>query len=147
MRRWNLLVIILAIPLLCESHGTSFAQTPEEQTAAPPAPEFPAPDLSAAPDPAPRPPEEDEHRRSESTEPERIDAIVSLTELRGAARTFPADAAARLQLAQGLYRVGDLDAALDECRIALKLQPNNPEALLQLGIIDRKSTRLNSSHT
>ena len=62
-------------------------------------------------------------------------SIGSLTELRGAARTFPADVAARLQLAQGLYRVGDLDAALDECRIALKLQPNNPEALLQLGII------------
>ena len=62
MRRWNLPVIILAIPLLCELHGTSFAQPPEEQTAAPPAPESPSPDLSAAPDPAPRPPEEDEHQ-------------------------------------------------------------------------------------
>ncbi|MEK7869016.1 MAG: tetratricopeptide repeat protein, partial [Nitrospirota bacterium] len=56
-------------------------------------------------------------------------------ELRGRVRTFPASAEDRLKLAQGLYRVGDHDAALDECRVALKLQPNNAQALLQLGIV------------
>lgn len=135
MRRSNVFVIILAIPLLCEPFSTSFAQPPDEQTAAPPAPESPAPVLNADPDPAPQPPAQDEQPRSESTGQERTDAVADLSELRGAVRTFPADAAARLKLAQGLYRVGDLDAALDECRIALKLHPNNPEALLQLGII------------
>jgi TPR repeat protein len=58
-----------------------------------------------------------------------------LSELRGRVRTFPASAEDRLKLAQGLYRIGDLDAALDECRVALKLQPNNAQALLQLGIV------------
>ena len=135
MRGCNVLVIILAIPLLCEPYSTSFAQTPDEQTAAPPAPESPAPVLNADPEPVPQPPEQDEHRLTESTGQERTDAVAELSELRGAARTFPADAAARLKLAQGLYRIGDFDAALDECRTALKLQPNHPEALLQLGII------------
>lgn len=40
----------------------------------------------------------------------------------------------RLKLAQGLYRIGDLDAALDECCVANKLEPNNANAHLQLGI-------------
>lgn len=135
MRHSNVFVIILAIPLLCEPFSTSFAQTPDEQTAAPPAPESPAPNLNTAPNPVSPPPQQDEQPRSESTVQERTDAVADLSELRGAVRTFPADAAARLKLAQGLYRVGDLDAALDECRIALKLHPNNPDALLQLGII------------
>jgi len=86
-------------------------------------------------DPAPNPPPQDEHRLSESTEQERADAVFMLSELRGNVRQFPAGAEERLKLAQGLYRVGDLGAALDECRIALKLQPGNANALLQLGII------------
>lgn len=135
MRRRDVLVIILAMPLLYNLHDAAFAQTPDEPSTVPPALESPAPDLIVDPGPVPQPVQQDEHLRSESTEHERTDAVVLLNELRGTARTFPADGAARLKLAQGLYQIGDLDAALDECRIALKLQPSNAEALLQLGII------------
>lgn len=134
-RMVSVAILILMVPLLVALPGEPFAQTPDEQTAAPPAPESPASGLNANPEPVPQPLEQDEHRLTESTGQERRDAVAELSELRGAARTFPADAAARLKLAQGLYRIGDLDAALDECRIALKLQPNHPEALLQLGIM------------
>jgi TPR repeat protein len=127
MRRRVVLVTILVVPLLFEPHGASFAQAPDEQTAVPP--------VLESPDPAPRPPQQDEQRLSGSTEQERNDAVFMLSELRGNVRNFPAGAEERLQLAQGLYRVGDLDAALDECRTALKLQPGNADALLQLGII------------
>jgi tetratricopeptide (TPR) repeat protein len=135
MRRRVVLVTILVVPLLFEFHGTSFAQTPDEQTAAPPVIESPDPDLNVDPDPVPQPPQQDEHRLSGLTEQERNDAVFMLSELRGNVRMFPAGAEDRLKLAQGLYRVGDLDAALDECRVALKLQPNNAQALLQLGIV------------
>lgn len=127
MCRRMVFVAILVVPLLFELPGASFAQTADEQTIVPP--------LLESPDPAPQPPPQDEHLFSEFTGQERGDAVFMLTELRGNVRTFPAGAEERLQLAQGLYRVGDFDAALDECRIALKLQPNNARALLQLGLI------------
>jgi TPR repeat protein len=65
---------------------------------------------------------------------EQEDAVVALGELRNAVRLSPDNADDRLKLAQGLYRIGDLDAALDECRMALKLKPNNARAYLQLGV-------------
>ena len=123
------LVTILLVSLLFEFHGASFAQTPDEQTTDPPVLESPAPPIQ------PLPLQQDEHRLSEWTEQERNNAAFMLSELRGRVRTFPASAEDRLKLAQELYRVGDLDAALDECRAALKLQPNNPQGLLQLGIV------------
>ena len=135
MRRRVVLVTILVVPLLFELRGTSFAQTPDEQTAAPPVIESPDPDLKVDPNPVPQPPQQDEHHLSEWTEQERNNAVFMLSELRGRVKTFPASAEDRLKLAQGLYLVGDLDAALDECRVALKLQPNNAQALLQLGIV------------
>ncbi len=126
--RWRVvLVTILIVSLLFEFHGASFAQAPEGQTTDPPVLESPAP--------PPQPPQQDEHRLSEWTEQERNNAAFMLSELRGRVRTFPASAEDRLKLAQELYRVGDLDAALDECRAALKLQPNNPQGLLQLAIV------------
>ena len=51
-----------------------------------------------------------------------------------AASRSPNSADDRLKLAQGLYRIGDLDAALDECRVALKLDSHNARAYLQLGV-------------
>jgi len=57
-----------------------------------------------------------------------------LGELRSAVRVSPGSADDRLKLAQGLYRIGDLDAALDECRVALRLESNNAKAYLQLGV-------------
>lgn len=135
MPRRVVLVISLGTLLLGDHVGSSFAQTPDEQTAAPPVLESPDPNLNADPSPVSQPPQPDEQHRSELTEQERNDAVFMLSELRGHVRTFPAGAEERLKLAQGLYRVGDLDAALDECRIALKLQPSNAHALVQLGII------------
>ncbi|MEK6532294.1 MAG: tetratricopeptide repeat protein [Nitrospirota bacterium] len=135
MSRRVVLVTILVVPLLFELHGRSFAQTPDEPTAAPPVIESPDPNLNVDPNPVPQPPQQNEHHLSEWIEQERNNAVFMLSELRGRVRTFPANAEDRLKLAQGLYRVGDLDAALDECRVALKLQPNNAQALLQLGIV------------
>ena len=66
---------------------------------------------------------------------------MALGELRGAVRVSPDSADARLKLAQGLYRIGDLDAALDECRVALKLESHNAKAYLQLGVITDGQTR------
>ncbi|MEK7336498.1 MAG: tetratricopeptide repeat protein [Nitrospirota bacterium] len=135
MSRRVVLVTILVVPLLFELHGRSFAQTPDEPTAAPPVIESPDPNLNVDPNPVPQPPQQNEHHLSEWIEQERNNAVFMLSELRGRVRTFPANAEDRLKLAQGLYRVGDLDAALDECRVALKLQPNNAQALLQVGIV------------
>lgn len=140
MRRRAIRVTILLIALLFDRHGTaSWAQLPDEEAAVPPILESPDPDLDSTPgpnqDPVPQPPQQDEHRLSELTEQERHDAVFMLSELRGRVRMFPAGAEEHLNLAQGLYRAGDLDAALDECRVALRLQPNNPDALLQLGIV------------
>jgi len=135
MLRRIVLVTILVVPLLVQLHGRPFAQTTDEQTTTPPVLESPDPTLSVDSGPPSQPPQQDEHRLSEWTEQERNNAVYMLNELRGRVRAFPASAEDRLKLAQGLYRVGDLDAALDECRIALKLQPNNAQALLQLGIV------------
>jgi len=135
MSRQGKLLIALAALLLFELHGTSFAQMPDDQTATPLILESPDPILTVDPDPVPQPPQPDESRPAESTEQERNDAVFMLAELRGNVRTFPASAEERVKLAQGLYRVGDLDAALVECRIAHKLQPNHAGALLQLGIL------------
>lgn len=59
---------------------------------------------------------------------------MALGELRSAVRLSPNSADDRLKLAQGLYRIGDLDAAIDECRMALKLKSHNANAYLQLGV-------------
>jgi TPR repeat protein len=104
----------------------SVAQTHEEQPSTVPA-EVPTP----APDPAPP---QDEHASPELLPHEREDAVILLGLLRGAVRAFPDKAEERLKLAQALYRIGDLDAAIDECRAALKLEPDSAHAHLQLGV-------------
>lgn len=131
MRRRVVLVTIHVVSLLFGLRGESFSQAADEQAPDPPILESPEPN----PNPNPEPPQQDAHQIPEWTEQERNNAVFMLSELRGRVRTFPASAEDRLKLAQGLYRVGDLDAALDECRVALKLQPNNAQALLQLGIV------------
>jgi TPR repeat protein len=107
---------------------TSFAQVPENAPL--PVIESPPPSSESAPTPAPT----DEHRFPELLPHEQGDAVTALGELRGAVRVSPDSADARLNLAQGLYRIGDLDAALDECRVALKLKSHNAKAYLQLGV-------------
>jgi len=108
---------------------SSFAQAPEN--APPPAVEAPPPSSETTPAPVPT----DEHRLPELLPHERADAVMELGELRSAVRVSPSSADDRLKLAQGLYRIGDLDAALDECRVALKLKSHDARAHLQLGVI------------
>ncbi len=107
---------------------TSFAQSPESEPSSvleipPPLPESPTP-----------PTQPNEVQLLEQPAAEQEDAVTRLGELRGAVRVSPEDAGDRLKLARGLYRIGDLDAALDECRIAIKLDPTHAAAHLQLGI-------------
>ncbi len=123
MSRRLLLVTILFTALNSQPPvHPSFAQAPDDQ----------AP--SAAPSESP-PPSIDESHLSEFTTRELEDAATILADLRGNVRMFPDNAEARLKLAQGLYRIGDLDAAIDECRVAIKLNPQDAKAHLQLGVI------------
>ena len=99
-------------------------QAPGEET-------LPAPIIESPP-PAP---ELEEQPPSEFAQREQEDAVISLGELRSTVRISPDSADARLKLAQGLYRIGDLDAAIDECRVAIRLNQDNAKAHLQLGVI------------
>ena len=130
MRRRLVLVTLLFASFITRFPiHASFAQVPENTP--PPVIESPPPSSEASPAPAPA----DEHRLPELVPHERADAVMALSELRGAVRVSPNSAEARSKLAQGLYRIGDLDAALDECRVALKLKSHNADAYLQLGVI------------
>ena len=96
-------------------------------------------------DPAPRvplesPPPPPEALGETPTLPDRpsfehIDGAMALGESRGAVRLAPNHPEHRLTLSQALYRIGELDAAAEECRIAIRLQPDHAKAHLQLGII------------
>lgn len=122
-RRLVLVTLVLAAFSVQHSTSASFAQAPDEQSSPPPVIESPAP-LPPGNEPV----------LSEVTRSEQEDAVFMLSELRERVRRSPNDADARLKLAQGLYRIGDLDAALDECRVALKLGSHNARAHLQLGL-------------
>lgn len=122
-RRLVPVIPFLIICIICLSISPSIAQTPDEQI--PPAPIIESP--------APTPPV-DEHHLSEFTKREKEDAVFMLNELRGNVRSSPDSAEDRLNLAEGLYRIGDLDAAIEECRVAIKLKPEVAEAHLQLGV-------------
>ena len=63
------------------------------------------------------------------------DAMTEIASLRRTVRLLPNDPDYRLKLAGALSRVGDLDAAVEECRAAIKLQPDDGNAHLQLGLI------------
>ncbi|MDH5348400.1 MAG: tetratricopeptide repeat protein [Nitrospira sp.] len=79
---------------------------------------------------------------SESFEPssefgfnERADTVTELGILRRAVRLLPNVPEYRLKLADALLRVGDLDAAIEECRAAIRLQQDDGRAYLQLGLL------------
>ncbi len=107
---------------------SSFAQEPENIP--PPIIESPPPSSEASPTPAPT----DEHQLPEFLPHERADPVMELGEWRRAVLVSPDSADLRLKLAQGLYRIGDLDAALDECRVAITLNTTNAKAHLLLGV-------------
>ncbi len=128
-RRLLLATLLFASFIACLPVHSSFAQSPEN--APPPMIESPPPSSETSPAPVPT----DEHRLPELLPHERADAVMELSELRSAVLVSPDSADDRLKLAQALYRIGDLDAAIDECRVALKLKSNNARAYLQLGVI------------
>ncbi|HEU5409273.1 MAG TPA: tetratricopeptide repeat protein [Nitrospira sp.] len=66
---------------------------------------------------------------------EPTDAVTEIASLRRTIRLLPNDPDYRLKLAGALSRVGDPDAAIEECRAAIKLQPDDGNAHLQLGLI------------
>jgi tetratricopeptide (TPR) repeat protein len=79
---------------------------------------------------------------SESFEPSseygfnaRTDTVTELGILRQAVRLLPNVPEYRLNLADALLRVGDLDAAIEECRAAIRLQQDDGRAYLQLGLL------------
>ena len=86
-----------------------------------------------------------EHNPSESSEAsgsisglgfnEPADAMTEIASLRRTVRLLPNDPDYRLQLAGALLRVGDLDAAVEECRAAITLQSDDGNAHLQLGLM------------
>src|SRR5262245_45650084 len=116
-------VLVILLPTLYLPIASTLAQTPESQL--PPAPfvEFP---VSGPLGDNPQPPE--------LSKQEEEDTIMMLGELRGNVRTFPDHPEDRLKLAEGLYRIGDLDAAIDEYRIALKLKPDSARGHLEIGV-------------
>jgi Tfp pilus assembly protein PilF len=61
--------------------------------------------------------------------------VTEIASLRRTIRLLPDDSDYRLQLAGALLRVGDLDAAVEECRAAITLQPDDGNAHLQLGLM------------
>ena len=130
MRRRLVLVALVLVALNTQLPiHTLFAQALED--ALPPVVESPPPTSEIPPASA----STDKQPLLEILPHEQADAVMALGELRGAVRVSPDSSDARLKLAQGLYRIGDLDAALDECRVALKLQSHNAKAYLQLGVI------------
>ena len=97
--------------------------------------EEPAP--SMVPEVSPEP-SEDSARTAPPKEPapaEDPGPVLVLNELRKAVIAAPASAMDRSRLADALYRMGDLDAALEESRAAVKLQPGDAALQLQLGIM------------
>ena len=114
--------ILLSILSVGPSIHPSYAQTPDQPT--------PPPSIVEAP--AVTPPLDEPHR-SEFTTREQEDVVFMLRTLRGNVRTSPQNADDRLKLAEALYRIGDLDTAIDECRVAIALKPDHAQAHLQLG--------------
>jgi TPR repeat protein len=130
MRRRLVLVTLLIFPFITRiSVASSPAQTTEEML--PPVIESPPPAPELVPHPIPM----DDNRLSDRLPHDRENAVTVLQDLRRAALESPNVADNRLKLAQWLYRIGDLDAALEECRVALKLEPTNAGIHLQLGTI------------
>ncbi len=116
---------LFVVTFLLVSHlsVSAFSQSTEEPTSSTIVIESPAPASSV-----------NGQHRSAFPANEGENAAIRLGELRGTVRTVPNDAESRLRLAEGLYRVGDFDAAIEECRIAIRLKPDNPQAHVQLGI-------------
>ncbi|MDF0645126.1 MAG: tetratricopeptide repeat protein [Nitrospira sp.] len=144
MRRSVPVTILAASLALLFRTGPSYSQIPDEPTAppfvdnsrlvdSPPLVESPPPVESVPLLPAP--PHAEPLTREPPMDEQEEDAALALSDLRNAARLAPQNAENRLNLARGLYRIGDLDAAIEECRAAIKLNASDPQAHLQLGVL------------
>lgn len=65
----------------------------------------------------------------------------AIAEYRRALAEFPQDANGHLSLAHALEEAGQLEAALYECRVVAKLQPNDPLPLVQIAVLQEKLGR------
>lgn len=113
------------IILLCAALAAPCVQTILAQTSEEPAPA--AAEEPSEKSPSAQPAEQALQRES--------DPVLDLTQLRKAVLAAPGSAADRSLLADRLYRMGDLDAALEESRAAVRLQPKEAPLQLQLGIM------------
>lgn len=120
--RLLLVAILLSVLSIGPSSRPSYAQTPDQPT--------PPPSIMQAP--AFTPPLDEPHR-AECTTREQEDVVFLLRALRENVRTSPQNADDRVKLAEALYRIGDLDTSIDECRMAIALKPDHALAHLQLG--------------
>lgn len=73
--------------------------------------------------------------RADLLPPNREHAVTEISTLRDEVRLSPDHAEERLRLAQKLYLIGDLDAALDEYRAARSLNPDDATIHAQLGVV------------
>lgn len=125
--RLVLVTLLFAFFLTRLPTHSSLAQALEDTP--PPVVESPPPSSEAPPASA----TSEEHSLPEVLPQEPEDAVTALNELRAAVRLSPDSADSRLKLAEGLYRIGDLDAAIDECRVVLTLESHNTEAFCNSG--------------
>lgn len=119
-------VVLLCVTLACPPLLHSVSAQPSEEAAVPAAPEVvPEPPEDSVPAAPPEP----------RARPEEPGPVLLLNELRKAVLAAPTSAMDRSRLAEALYRMGDLEAALEESRAAVKLQPADATLQLQLGIM------------
>jgi TPR repeat protein len=121
-----LFCLTLACPLFLDSVSAQVSEEPAPPAAPEVAPED-VPDPSGDSAPA-APPEE-------PSSPVGQVPVPVLNALRKAVLAAPTSAIDRSRLSEALYRMGDLDAALEESRAAVKLEPKDATLQLQLGLL------------
>jgi Flp pilus assembly protein TadD len=130
MRHRSVLATLSLFPLIALlSACRSSAQMPE--AAQPPAVASPSIAAESSSD-------QDQHRDSPLLSgPDHAlkDGALEVSALRNAVRLTPDRPDLRLELADRLSRIGDLDAALDESRTAIALNPNDAKAHMQLAVL------------
>lgn len=125
-RRLALVPLLFASFIIRFPLHSSFAQRLED---VPP----PVIESLSPPETVPPPEQADERKTPDLLLHEQPDSVLELGKLRDAVLASPNSADNRLKLVQELYRIGDLDAAIDECRMVIKLKPDMAKAHLQLG--------------
>jgi len=79
--------------------------------------------------------------------PDRAQTMTEITTLRKKVRLSPDHEEERLRLAEKLYLIGDLDAALDEYRAARSLNPGDARTHARLGVVLMARKDWNSAST